>query len=287
MKNRNLLAKFMTLFFILVICNSIFCQNKPEEKKQPDSYIIGPKDLLSVTVFGASELNTRARISEDGEITLPLVGRIKLEGLSRIEAEKNIEEFLDTKYLKNARVSIYIEEYRSKTVSVIGAVANSGDQELIGQKTLLQIISKAGGFLEFAAGKIIIFREIKGQKTTKVVDINELITQGNISLNIKILPGDIINIPRAQFLNVYVFGQVRTPGNHRIRVNIKGATLLKAIAQAGGFTERARRKGVMITRSTNMGPKRIKVNIKKIIAGKKKDIILKQDDIIFIPESFF
>ncbi len=287
MKNRNLMAMLMTLFFIMAICSSVFCQNNPEEKKHPDSYIIGPKDLLTVTVFGASELNTRARISEDGEITLPLLGRIKLAGLSRIEAEKNIEKFLDKKYLKNARVSIYIEEYRSKTVSVIGAVANSGDQELIGQKTLLQIISKAGGLMEFAAGKIIIFREVKGKKTTKVVDINELITEGNISLNIKILPGDIINIPRAQFLNVYIFGQVRTPGNHRIRVNQKGATLLKAIAQAGGFTERARRRGVMITRSTKIGPKRIKVNIKKIIAGKKKDIILKQDDIIFIPESLF
>jgi len=286
MKNRSFLKMIVILVFVMFAYWQTFSQNRSEVGKQ-DAYIIGPKDLLSITVFGASDLNTRARISESGEITLPLVGIIKLGGLTRVEAEKSIEKLLDEKYLKNARVSVFIEEYRSRTISVSGAVTNSGDQELIGEQSLLQIISRAGGLTEAAAGKIIILREINDKKTSRIIDIAELMGEGEVSLNIKILAGDIINIPRVHFLNVYVFGQVRNPGNHRIRISSRGGTLLKVIAHAGGFTERARRGGVLITRSTKAGPKRIKVSVKNILKGKKRDIVLKQDDVIYVPESLF
>ena len=287
MKNKSLIEFFLTLVLIILINGIVFSQNRTEETTKQSSYIIGPKDLLSITVFGAPDLNARVRISENGEITLPLFGTIKIGGLSRVDAEKNIEELLDEKYLKNARVSIFIEEYRSRTVSVNGAVTNSGDQELIGEQSLLQIISRAGGLTDAAAGRIVILRTVKGKKTSQIIDIAELMGEGEVSLNIKILAGDIINIPRVHYLNVYVFGQVRNPGNHRIRISSKGGTLLKVIAHAGGFTERASKGRVLVTRSIKTGPLRIKVNVKKILKGKKKDIILKQDDVIYVPESLF
>jgi len=256
-----------------------------ESTSKDYSYIIGPKDLLTISVFEVPELNITVRVSEDGTITLPLLGQIKVDGLSRFDLERKLATLLEKNYLKNAQVTIFIKEYQSKRVSVIGAVKSPGNYELIGKQTLLQMLSTAGGLTEEASDRIIIIRQYSdGRSKSLIIDLEELMLKGNPKLNIPIYASDIINVPVERFTDIYVFGQVNNPGNIKMK-KISHLTLLRAIAQAGGFTERARKSGVIIKRVEDGKEIKIKVNVKKILSGSKPDIVLKGNDIIFVPES--
>jgi polysaccharide export outer membrane protein len=251
------------------------------------SYAVGPKDLLTISVFEVPELNITVRVSEDGSITIPLLGKIKVEGLTRSQLERKLANLLEKNYLKNAQVTIFIKEYQSKRVSVIGAVKNPGNYELIGKQTLLQMLSIAGGLTREAeaAEHIIVIRQYPDGKSKSLkIELEDLMIRGNPKLNIPVNPGDIINVPVMRFTDIYIFGQVTKPGHIKMKKN-SNLTLLRAIAKAGGFTNRARKSGIIIKRMVNNKEIKIKVNAKKILRGKKPDIILKPNDVVFVPES--
>jgi len=233
-------------------------------------------------------LNTTVRVSEEGKITLPLLGEVEVQGLTKTQVEKKLAELLEKKYLQNPQVTVFIKEYQSKRVSVLGAVRNPGPYELLGRQTLLQIISEAGGMTEDAGETIIIIRQLAdGSSTTLRIPVEDLVVKGDASLNIVLRPGDIVNIPIDKIVHVYVFGQVKNPGALAVkRSHIP--TLLQAIAQAGGFAERANKGRVLIKRKGKDGREiQIKVNVKDIIKGKKKDIQLQENDVVFVPETIF
>jgi polysaccharide export outer membrane protein len=278
--------RFFTLFFVMVLLfNSVTLAFAQKSTDKDYSYFIGPGDLLTISVFEVPELNITVRVSEDGSITLPLLGNIKVEGLTRFELERRLAGLLEKNYLKNAQVTIFIKEYQSKKVSIIGAVKNPGNYELIGKQTLLQVLSLAGGLTEEAADRIIIIRQYADGKSKSLkIDLDELMIKGNPKLNIPISSGDIINVPVERFTDIYVFGQVTKPGHIKMKKNSQ-MTLLRAIAQAGGFTDRARKSAVIIKRIVNNKEVKIKVNTKKILKGKKPDVILKPNDVVFVPES--
>ena len=276
----------MTIFTLLSLISlspTLFSQ-----EKYTADYRVGPKDLLEISVFGLDELNKTVRISEDGKITLPLLGEIEVEGLTKTELEVKLSQLLEEKYLQNPQVTVFIREYQSKRVSVLGAVENPGNYELLGRQTLLQIISRAGGLTQEAGKEIIVIRQYEdGTSTSLKISIEDLILKGDASLNIPLQFDDIINIPIDVIVNVYVFGQVRNPG----ALNVKKSnipTLLQAIAQAGGFSDRASKGGVIIKRKDAEGKEiEIKVNVKDIIRGKQKDIQLKENDVVYVPETIF
>jgi polysaccharide export outer membrane protein len=278
--------RFFTLFFVMVLLFSSVTLAFAQKSTEKDySYFIGPGDLLTISVFEVPELNITVRVSEDGTITLPLLGNIKVEGLTRFELERKLAGLLEKNYLKNAQVTIFIKEYQSKKVSIIGAVKNPGNYELIGKQTLLQVLSLAGGLTEKAADRIIVIRQYADGKSKSLkIDLEELMIKGNPKLNIPISSGDIINVPVERFTDIYVFGQVTKPGHIKMKKNSQ-MTLLRAIAQAGGFTDRARKSAVIIKRIVNNKEVKIKVNTKKILRGKKPDVILKSNDVVFVPES--
>ena len=278
-KKRLIFVLFMFLVFIVGGYN---------QERISLEYRIGPKDLLEISVFGLDDLNTTVRVSEEGKITLPLLGEVKVQGLTKTEVEKELARLLEKKYLQNPQVTVFIKEYQSKRVSILGAVQNPGPYELLGRQTLLQIISEAGGMTEDAGETIIIIRQLAdGSSKTLRIPAEELIVKGDAKLNIVLQPGDIINIPVDKIVHVYVFGQVRNPGALAVkRSHIP--TLLQAIAQAGGFGERASKGGVLIKRINKEGQEiQIKVNVKDIIKGKKKDIQLQENDVVFVPETIF
>lgn len=275
--------KHFLIPFLLFTCLTLSLAQESTSKDY--SYTIGPKDLLTISVFEVPELNITVRVSEDGTITLPLLGQIKVEGLTRSDLERKLAALLEKNYLKNAQVTIFIKEYQSKRVSVIGAVKSPGNYELIGKQTLLQMLSTAGGLTEEASDRIIVIRQYSdGRSKSLIIDLEELMLKGNPKLNIPIYASDIINVPVERFTDIYVFGQVNNPGHIKMK-KMSQLTLLRAIAQAGGFTDRARKSGVIIKRTEDGKEIKIKVNIKKILSGKKPDIILKSNDIIFVPES--
>ena len=252
-------------------------------------YKIGPSDLLEIKVVELPELNLTVRVSEDGSITLPLLGRVELGELSKDAAERKIASMLQEKYVKNPQVSVFIKDYQSNRVALLGAVNKPGMYEIMGRMSLLELISKAGGFTENAGNEMFVMREGKGGlKANLTIDLNDLILNGNQSLNIPLQPSDVINVPIDKIIQIYVWGEVKNPGALGVKYS-KKITLLQAIAQAGGTTDSAKRSGVVITRKDEKTGKetRLTVNLNEIMQGKKPNIVLKDGDVIFVPESFW
>lgn len=253
-------------------------------------YKIGAKDLLEITIFELPELNQTVRVSEDGSISLPLIGRVMIDGLTKEEVEKRLAALLlEQNYVKNARVTVFIKEYQSKRVALIGAVTKPGMYELVGRMTLLQLISQASGLTEQASSELFVLREGKdGSQDRIVIDLDDLINKGNQTLNIPLQAGDIVNIPTEQIINVYVFGAVRNPGVIPVKMS-KKITVLQAIAQAGGLVEGASKSGLTITRKDRKTGKetKISVNLNDILKGKQPAIDLLEGDVVYVPESIF
>jgi len=258
------------------------------QEKYSTDYRVGPKDLLEISVFGLDELNKTVRVTEDGKITLPLLGEVEVEGLTKAELEVKLKQLLEEKWLHNPQVTIFIQEHQSKRVSVLGAVGSPGPYELLGRQTLLQIISQAGGLTQEAGNEIIVMRQLPdGTSTSLKISIDDLILKGDATLNIPLQPDDTVIIPIDRTVYIYVFGQVRRPGALEVRKsNIP--TLIQAIAQAGGFSERASKGRVLIKRMDENGEEiEIKVNVRNILKGKRKDIQLKENDTVYVPETIF
>jgi polysaccharide export outer membrane protein len=272
----------MALLFILSPFLAV-----PQEKFTQE-YRVGPKDLLEISVFGADELSRTVRVSEDGKVTLPLLGEVVVDGLTKSEVEKKLGQLLGQKYVQNPQVTVFIREYQSKRVSVLGAVEKPGPYQLLGRQTLMQIISEAGGLTRDAGNEIIIIRQLPdGSSTSLHISIDDLFLKGDAKLNVPMEAGDIVNIPVDKLVVVYVFGQVKNPGALQVKKsNIP--TLLQAIAQAGGFTDRASKGGVVIKRKDEAGKeKEIKVNVRSILKNKIKDVQLLENDTVYVPESLF
>lgn len=246
--------------------------------------VIGSEDLLEVSVFELPQFSTTARVQGDGTITMPLVGSIEVRGLKKKDVEAKIATALQSKYVNNANVSVNVKEYKSRQVSLLGEVKQPGAYYVMSQRTLLQLLSEAGGLSPTAGPKCYVFRP--GAPKIEI-DLRDLMVNGNPALNIPIYPGDVVNVPADVKTVVYVLGAVRNPGAVQLSSSMP-VTLLAAIAAAGGPTESAKQSDIRIKRRTSVGEENlIKVNLKDILKGKSEDIPLFEGDIITIPESFF
>ncbi len=248
-----------------------------------NDYRIGAKDLLEIAVFELPELNQTVRVSEDGSITLSLLGKVEVAGLTAQELEKKLASLLDQQYTKGAHVTVFIKEYQK--VSVIGAVGQPGQYQLIGPTTLLQAIAQAGGLTAQAMNEIFIYRQGNdGKQERIVINIGSLTIGGNQDLNIELRPKDVVTVPIDQILNVFVYGEVKTPGAIPY-LSSKKITLLQAIAQAGGPTEWAKKSKLMIKRKDKKTGKEMKINVnlKNVISGKIADINLEEGDVVIVP----
>ncbi len=282
MNFKNIIKSVFIFIFVLSVINTTLLNSA---ETGTSTYKIGAKDLITINVFDVPELNITVRVGEDGTIALPLLGNIEIEGLTRAGVEKKLATLLEEKYLKNAQVTVFIKEYQSKRVSIIGAVEKTGKYELLGEMTLLELISTAGGLKGDAAKNIIIMRKLKnGDGISLKINLDDLMLKGDPKLNIPLKAGDIVNIPAVRFMNIYIFGEVSKPG-HLKMIKDDNNTLLKAIAQAGGFTPRARKGSILIKRKVEGKERKIRINAKKILKGKISDFILKDNDIIHVPES--
>ncbi|MGZ5439068.1 MAG: polysaccharide biosynthesis/export family protein, partial [Candidatus Aminicenantales bacterium] len=204
------------------------------------AYRIGPGDLLEISVFEVEELSQTVRVSEDGSITLPLIGRVIVEGLTQEGVVQKLTELLQAKYVKNPQVTIFIKEYKNQQVSVLGAVTTPGNYELVGRRNLLQIISMAGGFSDTAGNEVFILREGPDGGTSSItIDLKDLLVNRNQELNVPIEPNDVINVPVDREIRVFVMGRVNQPGPITAKLS-EGITLLRAIAGAGGLAEGAK-----------------------------------------------
>jgi len=252
------------------------------------AYRVGPGDLLEIKVFEVKELDQTVRVSEDGSITQPLLGRVVVGGLTQEGVAQKLAGLLQAKYVKNPQVTIFIKEYKNQQVAVIGAVVNAGSYELVGRRNLLQMVSMAGGFAETAGNEVFILREGPGgAASTLTIDLKDLLVNGNQALNVPIEPNDVINVPVDREIRVFVMGRVTRPGAVKAKLS-EGITLLQAVADAGGLAEGAKESAITVTRKDKAGKEqKIRVNLRDILKGRKKDIRLQEGDVVYVPESFW
>lgn len=240
----------------------------------------GSGDLLEVSVYNVPELATKARVSNSGEIYLPLIDYVHVAGLTQEEAQTLIEKRLeDGGFVRNPHVTIFVDEAESQGVTLLGEVAKPGIYPDTADHKLYEVVSEAGGFTPIASHKIAVLR--KGKPDPIRVDLPRNLAD-DLSGNIDILPGDTITIPRAPV--IYVVGDVGRPSG--LVVDNGTMTVLQALALAGGTNHTAKMGGVRIIRKTPSGSMtETRVPLKKIIEAKAPDVTLEADDILFVPMS--
>lgn len=252
-------------------------------------YRVGPKDLIGIAVFEVPELNQNAtfRVNEDGTVQLPLVGTVKVDGMTEEEMETRIAQLLEARYVNKASVDVELREFRSKPISVIGAVKKPGPLAFSGRWTLLEAITEAGGLAEGAGKMIYILRKASNGLTDQIaVSAEDLFTRSNPKANLALLANDVINVPAVVQITVYCMGEVNSQGAIAFTSNER-LTLLAAIARAGGLTPRAAKKMVIKRQRQGGGEEELRVDYKAILKGHSPDLELQAGDVIVVPESFF
>lgn len=240
----------------------------------------GPGDLLEVSVYNVPELSTKARVSNSGEVYLPLIDYVHVAGLTQEEAQAVIEKRLeDGGFVRNPHVTIFVDEAESQGVTLLGEVAKPGIYPDTADHKLYEVISQAGGFTQLASRKIAIIR--KGDPDPIHVDLPRNLGD-DLSGNVDVLPGDTVTVPRAPI--VYVVGDVGRPSG--LLIDNGTMTVLQALALAGGTNHTAKMGGVRIIHKTPSGSMtESKVALKKIMEAKAPDVTLQADDILFVPMS--
>ncbi len=247
----------------------------------PADYIIGPADLLEVQVFESEKLTDKVRVSSRGDITLPLLGSISVSGLSAREAELKIENLLKQEgFIKNPHVTVFIEEYNSKLVTVVGMVEEPGNHAITGRQTLLDVLVAAKGFQEKAGRSVYISRTAaNGDKQTYIVDLDELLLNGNSSLNVVMKPGDVVYVPPAG--NVYIEGAVVRSGSYPIKKDL--TTISQILTVAGGVAVYGDPSNIKLIRFLGNGNREISaIDLNKIKSGEAIDPLVKDRDALIV-----
>jgi polysaccharide biosynthesis/export protein len=266
-------------------------------------YQVGPEDLLEIGIFGQEKMNRTVRVSGQGDITMPMLGAVKVAGLTPQKIEKRLGELYDAQFLVNPQVTVVVKEFRYQRVSVTGAVAKPGIYELIGPRTLLEVLSLAGGLASqtssIPAGDVItVIRRPKTPEPagigkagtsqispplaeTLVIDIRRLVSGRSPDLNVMVANGDVVDVPFAD--TAYVMGAVKQPKSVAVKENL---TLSQAVALAGGLDPLLASNSITIMRFDKEGtPISIKTNLKSIMNKNEPDIPIKGSDVVMVNES--
>jgi len=248
---------------------------------------IGPRDVLDIRVFQDANLNTRTIVTDDGKISFPLIGKLDVNGLRPNQVEQVLAQAL-SKFYQKVDVSVLVLEAGNRPISVIGAVTHPGRINATGNLTLLQAITQAGGLAPGYGKTVYVLRSApNGLSDQLAIDVEDLMVNGNPDLNLPLRPNDVVNIPVESSINIYLLGEVMRPGKVQFRRS-QSPTLLQALADAGGPTDRAGSKCVIKRKNNSTGKdESIIVDYRRILNGKAADVALQDDDTIFVRESVF
>jgi polysaccharide export outer membrane protein len=236
------------------------------------SYVVGAHDVLIITSYDQPELTNKFTVETDGTFTYPLIGRVRVGGMTLRAVEALLEkELVSGGFFKDPQVTVAIEQYRSQKIHIVGEVRTPGTYAMSGDMRLVEALALAGSSTAMASGEVVIVH-VESTDSHRV-DLREL-ENGDPSQNVRLVNGDTIFVQRAE--SVYVFGQVKNPGAYPFRQ--KKTTVLQALSLAGGVTDRG---------STT------RIQIVRIVDGEKKEIRVELDDFveprdtIIVPERFF
>ncbi|MBS1875374.1 MAG: polysaccharide biosynthesis/export family protein [Acidobacteria bacterium] len=273
----------------------------PSSPTGPSTYTLGPGDQIIVKVLDLDELSPdrtgAIRIDARGDITLPLVGRVPAEGLTTDQFALQLATRFK-KFLHEPDVTVSLLEMRSQPISVLGAVQQPGVHQLMGRKTLFEVISIAGGLRQDAGHQVKITRRLEwgriplrdaqddatGRFSVASVSVRSVMDASRPDENIEIKPNDVISVPRAEL--VYVVGAVKKAGGYILGEH-EQISALQALSLAEGLDRASAPGRARIMRAVPNSSERqeIPVDLKKVMAGRGQDLPLKADDILFIPTS--
>lgn len=252
-------------------------------------YRVGARDLLEVQVPQITELvSVERRVGEDGKINLPLLGDVIVVGLTDVEVRDRIRLLLEAKFVQPgaATVSVLLKEFRSRPISVIGAVKQPGPLAFPGRWTLLEALTAAGGLTPDHGEIILILRRASNGLTDQIsVDVDDLLLRGVERANLPIFANDLINVPAASTITIFFVGEVRNPGAISFK-STERISMLTALARAGGLSDRASRT-VVVRRQIGNRQQEIEIDAKKLLAGRTADIELRDGDVVVVKEAFF
>lgn len=281
-------------------------------------YIIGAGDLLGIEIFDVPELSRDVRVNETGFVAIPLIPvKVQAGGLTPFQFQDKLAELLQVNGLvTHPQITVTVKEQHSEPITVIGAVKTPLTIQAVRQMNLLQALSQAGGIADDAGSKVLITRKLSlaarsssapdsttdnagtkdtakslsaepppGIENTITIDINDLLDSGDPKYNIPLLGGDVITVPRAGV--VYAVGAVEHPGGFVMQSDRQQLTVLKVLSLAGGLTTTAKGANAIILRQAPGSPQReqLPVDLKKILALKSEDLSLRQNDILYVPDS--
>lgn len=247
---------------------------------------VGPRDVVEIKVLEDANISGRTTVNDDGSVTLNVVGKVQVAGLTSTQIEAKLRALLEADILTKATVAVQVVEFASKPISVVGAVVRPGRIGSTGNTTLIQAITQAGGLTAGHGRELYVLRTGRNGLSEQVaIDIDQLMVQGKPELNIPLAPNDLVNIPLDTPLSIYVMGEVMRPGKVDFRSS-QTPTLLQTIAAAGGPTDRASKR-VVVKRIVNGKEQTIKINYRDILSGKRNDEILRDNDTVYLQEAIF
>jgi polysaccharide export outer membrane protein len=260
----------MNLFLVLTLAALTGAQAPPDPQTRGE-YVVGAQDVLKVTVFDEPQLSGTFRVDADGSFTYPFVGRLRAVGQTLRSIESELTARLADGYVRKPQVSIEVEQYRSRSIFIVGEVRNPGKYPLTGEMTLMEALAQAGSTTQSAGSELLILRPddrvgdrelhpggTPANQTTRV-NIADL-QSGRITNMVMLREGDTVFVPKAE--RFFVTGYVRTPGAYTYE---RGMTVLQAISLAGGLSDRGSNRGIRVVR---------------VVDGQKAEIGVKLTDAI-------
>jgi polysaccharide export outer membrane protein len=249
----------------------------------PESLLIGPGDLLHISVVDTPEMDQHASVTDKGEVPLVAVGSLKVAGLTPEEAAIAVRERLITAhYLNHPEVAVSVEQYATQSVSVLGQVRSSGAYPIGTARSVLDVLALAGGLDGTADRNILIERHGDPQHPIHYNLSNN--PEEAVGKQVLVYPGDIVVVPRAGI--VYILGDVNRPGGFVMSNNESKMTLLQGLALAGGLTKSAKQGHARLIRKENGSTREEQLSLGEIQKGKLPDMAMLPGDVLYVPFSY-
>jgi polysaccharide export outer membrane protein len=267
--------------------NSALAAQALQSPSSTSDYRLAPEDLLEITLFnipeseaGVTPRKTEVRVTQEGSITLPLLGDVPAAGLTPSALEQSLRARYD-RYLQNPQVGVSVKEYRGQRITITGAVKNPGVIQLTGPKTLVDVLSMAGGIAERSGSQVHLYRQGPEGRQSYVIDLQAL-ARNPVLVNMPVQAGDVINVPQSGMF--FVDGAVRKPGSYPLT---QSYTLTQALAIAGGADIAVANMDelAIFRRRDGTEADKIAVNLNEILAGTSKDPLIAPDDVIIVSMS--
>lgn len=243
----------------------------PPPSRPNADYVVGAQDVLKVTVFDEPQLSGTFRVDSDGSFAYPFLGRIKAFGETLRSIETELTKRLSDGYVRRPQVAIEVEQYRSRSIFVVGEVRTPGKYPLSSHMTLIEALAQAGSTTTNASSEVLVMHPVSagsadgalvpGARDVNTTRVNLADLQaGHLIDNVVLHEGDTIFVPKAE--KFYVTGHVKSPGAFTFE---RGMTVLQALSLAGGLSEKGSNRGIKVVRVVN---------------GKRQEIGVKLEDVI-------